>query len=59
MTSMKYKNLCESVGTNGVKSWTEFELLGDGCGWGVEAVFFFFFFFIKFNAEHRCVPTSN
>ncbi len=22
-------------------------------------IFFFFFFFIKFNAEHRCVPTSN
>ena len=24
--------------SNGVKSWTEFELLGDGCGWGVKAV---------------------
>ena len=38
MTSMKYENLCASVGTNRVKSWTEFKLLGDGCGWGVKAV---------------------
>ncbi len=35
---MKNDDLCAWVGTNGVNSWMEFGLLGDGCGWGVKAV---------------------
>ncbi len=38
ITSMKNDDLCAWVGTNGVNSWMEFGLLGDGCGWGVKTV---------------------
>ncbi len=41
MTSMKYDDLCAWVGTNGVNSWTEFEFLGDVCGWDADFEFNF------------------